>query len=80
MNQSRTPGTYCPKVVDYDGETLASTNEINWIIDPFAGKDLPQLPLHVAEEFMDMAAEATNRITFASFKEKDPNDSANNHL
>ena len=68
------------KFVHYYGETLVPTNENDWIIDPFAGTDLPQLPLHVAEEFMDMIAEATNRITFRSFKEKYPKDSANIHF
>ena len=68
------------KFRDYYGETLESTNENDWIIDPFACKDLPQLPLHVAEEFMDMTAEATNRISFLSFKEKYPKDSANIHF
>jgi len=71
---------FARKFVDDYGETLASTNENDWIIDSFAGTDLPQLPLHVAEEFMDMAAEATNHITFASIKEKYPKDSANIHF
>ena len=30
---------------------------------------MPDLPLHVTEEFMDMTTEATNRISFASLKE-----------
>ena len=42
--------------------------------------DLPRLPLHVTEEFMDMTIEATNRISFASLKEQYPKDSANIHL
>jgi len=30
--------------------------------------NVPQLPLHVAEEFMDMNTEANCRISFTSFK------------
>ena len=49
------------KFVDYY-ETLSPTNENDWIIDTFAGTDLAELPLLVAEEFMDITAEPTNRI------------------
>jgi len=38
----------------------------DWITDPFAGINLHQLPRHVAEEFMDMMAEATNCFLFFS--------------
>ena len=31
-------------LVDYYGHALSSTNENGWIIDPFAGTDLPQPP------------------------------------
>ena len=68
------------KFVDYYGDDLSPTNENDWIIDPFAGTDLPQLPLLVAEEFMDMTAEPTNRISFASFREKHPKDSVSIHF
>ena len=68
------------KFVDYYGDNLSPTNENDWIIDPFAGTDLPQLPLLVAEEFMDMTAEPTNRISFASFREKHPKDSVSIHF
>jgi len=61
---------------EYYGENLACINENNWIIDRFAGTDLAHRSLHVAKEFMVMTAEATNRITFASFKAKYPKDSS----
>ena len=61
------------KFVHYYGESLTPNNQNDWIIDPFAGKDLPQLPIHVAEQFMDMTTEAANRISFASFKTNTPN-------
>ena len=54
--------------VDYYGDVLSPTNRNDNIIDPFAGTDLPQLSLLLAEEFMDITAERTNRISFASFK------------
>ena len=50
------------------------------IIDPFAGTDLPQLPLLVGEEFVEITAKSTNRISLASFKEKHPKNSANVHF
>ena len=68
------------KFMDYYGETLEPTNENDWTIDPFACKDQPQLSLHVAEELMDMTAEASNRISFLSFKEKYPKYSSNIHF
>jgi len=55
-------------------------NKNEWIIDPFAGTYLFQLPLHLVEDFMDMAAKATKRVTFATFEEKYLNDSANIHF
>ena len=45
---------------DYYYEALTPGDENDWIFDPFAGTDLPHLPLHVTEEFMDMTTEATN--------------------
>ena len=57
------------KFEDYYGETLTPSDENDWILDPFAGIDLPHLPLHATEEFMDLTTEATNRISFASLKE-----------
>ena len=68
------------KFLDYYGEALLPINENEWIIDPFAATHLPQLPLLVAEEFMDITAEPTIRISFASFKEKHSKDSANIHF
>ena len=64
----------------YYDENLVPTNENDWMIDPFGSADLPQLPHHIAEEFMDMMVETTNRITFGSFKEKYPKDFANIHF
>ena len=60
------------KFIDYYGEDLLPTNENDWMIDLFAGTDLPQLPLLVAEELMDITTEPRNRLSFASFKEKHP--------
>ena len=54
------------KFEDYYCEDLTPNDKNDWILDPFSGKDLPHLPLHVTEEFMDMTTEATNRISFAS--------------
>ena len=71
---------FSQKFEDYYGEALTPSNENDWIVRPFAGTDLPHLPLHVTEEFMDMTIEATNRISFASLKEPYPKDSANIHL
>ena len=65
------------KLADYYGDALLPTNENDWLIDPFAGTDLPQLPLLVAEKFMDITAETINRISFAPFKDKHPKGSAN---
>ena len=45
--------------------------------DPFAVTNFPELPLRVAEELMDMTAEASNRLSFESFKKKHPTSSAN---
>ena len=50
------------KFEDYNGEVLTPSDEDDWILDPFADTDLPHLPLHVTEEFMDMTKEVTNRI------------------
>ena len=68
------------KFVDYYGDTLSSTNENSWIIDPFAGTDLPQLPLLVGEEFVEITAESTNCISLASFKVKHPKNSVYIHF
>ena len=59
---------------------MSSTNENDWTIDSFAGTDLPQLPLLVAEEFVKITAEPTNRISLASIEEIHPNISANIHF
>ena len=50
------------KFEDYYGEVLTPSDVDNWILNSFAGRDLPHLPLHVTEEFMDMTTEVTNRI------------------
>ena len=50
------------KFEDYYGEDLTPSDENDWILDPFAGTDLPHLPLYVTEKFMDMTTEATNFI------------------
>ena len=64
------------QLVDCYGDALSPTNEKDWIVDPFAGTDLPQIPLLVAEDFMEITEERTNRIFLASFYEKHPKDSA----
>ena len=68
------------KFEDYYGEALTPSDENDWILRPFAGTDLPHLPLHVTEEFMDMTIEPANRTSFASLKEQYPKDFANIHL
>ena len=68
------------KFVDHYVDALSPTNENNWIIDPFSGTDLPQLPHLVAEEFMEITAEPTNHISLVSFKEKHLKDSACIHF
>ena len=57
----------------YYGDIQAPTDKQNWIIDPFAVTNLPELPFRVAEEFTEMTAEPANQISFHSFKEKYPN-------
>ena len=68
------------KFEDHYGKVLTPSHKDDWILDPFADTDLPHLPLHVAEEFMNMTTKVTNRISFASLKEQYPNDSANIHF
>ena len=68
------------KFEDCYGEALPPSDENAWILDPFAGTDLPHLPLHVTEEFMDMTIEATNCNSFASLKEQYSKDSGNIHF
>ena len=68
------------KFEDYYGEALTPSEENDLILHPFTGTDLPHLPLHVTEQFMDMIIEATNRTSFASLKEQYPKDSANIHF
>ena len=46
------------------------TNKQNWIIDLFAVTNFPELPMLVAVELMDMTAEASNCLSFISFKKK----------
>ena len=52
----------------YYGVAIMPTNEQDWMIDPFAVTNFPELPLRVAKELMDMTAEASNRLSFESFK------------
>ena len=56
------------KMEHYNGDVLTPSNELDWIIDPFAVTNLPELPLHVVEEFTETTAEPTNRISFNFFK------------
>ena len=53
------------------------TNKQDWMIDPFAVTNFPELPLRVAEKLMDMTTEASNRLSFESFRKKHPTLSAN---
>ena len=53
------------------------TNKQNWMIDSFAVTNFPELLLSVAEELMDMTAEASNHLSFESFRKKHPTLSAN---
>ena len=46
------------KFKDYYRKAITPSDENDWILDPFASTDLPHLPLHVIEEFMDMTTEA----------------------
>ena len=52
-------------------------NKQDWTVEPFAITNFPELPQHVAEELMDMTAEASNRLSMKSFKKKHPTVSAN---
>ena len=60
------------KFEDHYGKVLTPSHKDDWILDPFAGTDLPHLPLHVAEEFMNMTTKVTNRISFCFFKRTIP--------
>ena len=42
------------KIVHYYGDALSSIVGNGWIIDPFAGTDLPQLPFLVGEELVEI--------------------------
>ena len=55
---------------------IMPTDKQDWMIDPFAVTNFPELPLRVAEELMDMTAEASNRLSFESWKKKHPTLSA----
>ena len=46
----------------YYDVAIMPTNKQDWMIDPFAVTNFPELPLRVAEELMDMTAEASNRL------------------
>ena len=60
------------KFVDYYGDASSPANENYWIVDPLAGTDLPQLPLLVAQEIMEITAEPINCISLTSFIKKTP--------
>ena len=60
----------------YYGDNQAPTNKQNWIINPFAVTNLPELPLCVAVKFTEVTAEPAKQISFKSFK-KQPKISAN---
>ena len=61
----------------YYNVAVMPTNKQDWMIDPFAVSNFLEPPLRVAEELMDMTAEASNRLSFKSFKKKHPTLSAN---
>ena len=61
----------------YYDVTIMPTNKQDWMIDPFGVTNFPELPLRVAEGLIDMTAEASNRLSFESFKKKHPTLSAN---
>ena len=61
----------------YNNVAIMPTNKQDGMIDPFAVTKFSELPLRVAEELMVMTAEASNRLSFESFKKKHPTLSAN---
>ena len=61
----------------YYDVAIMPTNKQDWMIDPFAVANFPELPLCVAEELMDLTSEASNRLSFESFKKKHPTLPAN---
>ena len=61
------------KLKHYYNDALTPTNKQDWMIDPFASSNFPDLPLQVEEELIEMTAEASNRISFESFKKKHAN-------
>ena len=65
------------KLEHYYDDAITPTNKQDWMIDPFAFSNLPDLSLRVEEELMEMTAEASNCISFESFKKKHPNLQAN---
>ena len=64
------------KLKHYYNDALIPTNKQDWTIDPFASSNFHDLPLQVEKELIEMTAEASNRISFESFK-KHPNLQAN---
>ena len=56
------------KFEDCYGKVLMPSDKDDWILDPYAGTDLPHLSPHITEEFMDMTTEVTNGISFAFLK------------
>ena len=61
----------------YYDVAIMPTNKQDWMIDSFAVTNFPELLLSVAEELMDMTAEAPNRLSFESFRKKHPTLSSN---
>ena len=56
------------KLKHYYNDALIPTNKQDWMIDPFASSNFPDLPLQVEEELIEMTAEASNRISFETSK------------
>nr|XP_039252508.1 zinc finger BED domain-containing protein 5-like [Styela clava] len=65
------------RLEQYYDIAITPTNKQDWMINPFAITDYPELPLRVVENLMDMTAEPSNRLSFASFKETHSKLSAN---
>ena len=64
-------------LVQYYDVAIMPTNKKDWMIDPFAVTSFSELLLNVVKELMDMTAEASNRLSFESFKKKHPTLSVN---
>ena len=49
------------KLKHYYNDALIPTNKQDWMIDPFASSNFPDLPLQVEEKLIEMTAEASNQ-------------------